>query len=104
MVSRPPSHGPESLGEPASIGLISRRLAGWNAVDWAVAIYATFVAALAVIYASTLPYWSSIVLWHTGLVVALLWMPARGAPWERARVESPWRSRTRATVRFLRYT
>ena len=37
--------------------------------------------------------------------MALLWLPPRGAPWERARVgEPPWRSRTRAVFRFLRYT
>ncbi len=69
------------------------------------AIYATFVAALAVICRSAVPQWPVIVLWHTGLVVALLWLPARGAPWERARVgESAWRSRTRVVFRFLRYT
>ena len=52
------------------------------------AIYATFVAVFAVIGASTVPQWPSIVLWHTGLVVAMLWLPPRGAAWERARVES----------------
>jgi len=86
-------------------GLISRRLVCWNPVDWATAIYATFVAALAVIYASAVPHWSFIVLWHTGLVVALVWLPPHGAPWEHARLgEPPWRARTREVFRFLRYT
>jgi len=85
--------------------LIPRQLVCWNPVDWATAIYATFVAALAVIYASAVPHWSFIVLWHTGLVVALLWLPPRGAPWEHARLgEPPWRARTREVFRFLRYT
>jgi len=79
--------------------------ARWIVVDWATAIYAIFVAVLAVVRAPAVPEWPYLVLAHGVLVVAMLLLPERGAAWERARPgEAPWRRRLRAGGRFLRYT
>jgi membrane-associated phospholipid phosphatase len=74
-------------------------------VDWTVALYATFVAVLAVACASAIPQWPYLLVAHSALVGALLWLPARGADWERIRpTDSHLLAATRAVARFLRYT
>ena len=80
------------------------RPASWIALDWAVALYATFVAVLAVVCAPAIPQWPYIVGLHAVLVGAMIWMPARGSAWEHVRPEPRWLGHTRATARFLRYT
>jgi membrane-associated phospholipid phosphatase len=79
-------------------------LGSWIAVDWAVALYAAFVAVLAVVCAPAIPQWPYLLIAHAALVAALVRMPARGAAWENARPEPLWLARTRAVARFLRYT
>lgn len=75
----------------------------WTALDWAVVLYATFVALVAVVWA--VPQWPYILVGHAALIIALLLLPPRGAAWEEPCVdESPWRSSARRTVRFFRYT
>ena len=84
---------------------IAARLASWIAVDWAVVIYAAFVAILAMTRARGILQWQSIVIGHGALAGALLLLPARGAPWERPRPgDSRWLAHMRAVARFLRYT
>jgi len=75
------------------------------AVDWALALYAVFVALVAVIWAAQIPEWRFIVLAHGALLVFLLALPGRGAAWERIHPkDSAWMARVRAVARFLRYT
>jgi len=77
----------------------------WIPVDWAVALYATFVAVLAVVCRSAIPQWPYILLAHGGLVAAMLHLPPRGTDWEQPRESDPrWLSRARVVARFLRYT
>jgi hypothetical protein len=84
---------------------IAARLASWIAVDLAVVIYAAFVAILAMTRARGIPQWPSLVIGHGALAGALLWLPARGAQWERPRPgDSRWLAYMRAVARFLRYT
>ncbi len=80
------------------------RLSSWIAVDWAVATYALGVALLALLCAGTISQWPLLVIGHGALLVALLLMPSRGAPWEYSRAEAPsWRCGARRVGRFLRY-
>ena len=51
------------------------------ALDWAVVLYAMFVALVAVVWA--VPQWPYILTGHAALVIGLLWLPARGAAWEK---------------------
>ena len=82
----------------------STRLSSWIAVDWAVAIYALGVAVLALLCAGTISQWPLLVIGHGALLVALLLMPSRGAPWEYSRAEAPsWLGGTRRVGRLLRY-
>ena len=75
----------------------------WTALDWAVVLYAMFVALVAVVWA--VPRWPYILAGHAALVIGLLLLPPRGAAWEEPRPdESRWRSSARSTLRFLRYT
>ena len=81
----------------------SARTASWMAVDWAVAIYATLVALVAVVW--TVPRWPYIVGGHAALLAGLLSLPPRGARWEPPRAaDSRWRALARSVARFLRYT
>jgi membrane-associated phospholipid phosphatase len=85
--------------------VITERVSSWIAVDWAVAVYSLFVAALSLVFARTIPQWPMLVIGHTALVAALLPLPARGAPWEQLRSDdSSWLSGARRVGRFLRYT
>jgi len=90
----------------ASLGVrVVCRIDSWIAVDWAVALYATFVAILAVVRASAIPKWTHILAAHTLLVAALVWLPPRGAAWERPdRGDERLAAWARAAARFLRYT
>ena len=82
---------------------VAARAVSWTALDWAVVLYAIFVALVAVAWA--VPKWPYILAGHTALVVAILFLPPRGAAWEEPGLdESPWRSSARRTVRFFRYT
>jgi membrane-associated phospholipid phosphatase len=82
---------------------VAARAVSWTALDWAVVLYAIFVALVAVVWA--VPKWPHILAGHAALVVALLFLPSRGAAWEEPGLnESPWRSSVRRTVRFFRYT
>ena len=82
---------------------VAARAVSWTALDWAVVLYAIFVALVAVAWA--VPKWPYILAGHAALVVALLFLPPRGAAWEEPVLdESPWRSSARRTVRFFRYT
>lgn len=88
---------------PAELDRESVRAGSWIAVDWAVAIYATFVALVVVAWA--VPRWPYILAGHTALLAGLLSLPPRGAAWERPRAaDSRWHSWARSVARFLRYT
>jgi membrane-associated phospholipid phosphatase len=85
--------------------LIAHRASSWIAVDWAVATYSLFVAALSLVFARNVPQWPVLAVGHAGLVVVLLLLPVRGAPWEKLRPDdSPWLGGARRVGRFLRYT
>ena len=78
---------------------------GWAAVDWVVAGYATFVAALVVLRAEHVPLAPYVAIAHATLVVAMALLPPRGAAWETARAsDRPGMRRLRTIARFLRYT
>lgn len=79
-------------------------VAAWNTVDRIVAIYAIYVALVAVIWAPAVPAWPGIVLAHGALLVFLWLLPVRGSAWEEPRAEPVWLAGARATARFLRYT
>ena len=82
---------------------VATRALSWTALDWAVVLYATFVALVAVVWA--VPQWPYILTGHAALVIGVLSLPPRGAAWEERRAgESRWRSSARRTVRFFRYT
>ena len=82
---------------------VAARAVSWTALDWAVVLYAIFVALVAVAWA--VPKWPYILAGHAALVIAILFLPPRGAAWEEPGLnESPWRSSARRTVRFFRYT
>jgi hypothetical protein len=84
---------------------IAERLASWNVLDWALALYVIVVAMVAVVWSAGIPRWLSIVVAHGALLGAMLLLPARGAPWEVKRPsDSLWMARTRELVRFLRFT
>ncbi len=84
-------------------GRVAAHAVSWTALDWAVVLYATFVALVAVIWA--VPRWPYILTGHAALVIGLLWLPPRGAAWEEpCPDESRWLSSARLTLRFLRYT
>ena len=85
--------------------VLTARFEAWNAVDWAIAIYATYVAVVAVVFRETVAQWPFLLVGHAALVMALLLMPPRGAAWEQTRADDPaWRAWLRRTARFLRYT
>ena len=89
----------------SAAGVVTAQLAAWNAVDWILALYVTFVALVAVIWASTIPSWPYIVVGHGVLLAAIVSLPARGSAWESPRPADPRLvASTRAAVRFLRYT
>jgi len=82
---------------------IAGRAASWMAIDWAVVLYVTFVAAVA--FTWSVPRWQYILTAHVALIVALLLVPPRGAAWEEEQEsDSPWLASARRTARFLRYT
>jgi len=82
---------------------IAARTASWMAIDWAVVLYVSFVALVAVWW--TVPRWPLILAAHVALIAGLLALPARGAAWEQRRPDEPlWLSSARRSVRFLRYT
>ena len=85
--------------------VLTARFEVWTAVDWAIALYATYVAVVAVVFRETVAQWPSLLVWHAALVIALLLMPPRGAAWEQTSADDPaWRTWLRLTARFLRYT
>jgi membrane-associated phospholipid phosphatase len=85
--------------------VIANRSSSWIAVDWAVATYSLYVAAVALVFARNIPQWPLLVVGHTALVVALLLLPPRGAKWEQLRSDgSTWLGGARRVGRFLRYT
>ena len=87
------------------VPVLTARFEAWNSVDWAVAIYATYVAVVAVVFRETVAQWPFLLVGHAALVTALLLMPPRGAAWESPRADDPaWRAWLRAAARFLRYT
>ena len=59
---------------------VAARAASWTALDWAVVLYAMFVALVAVVWA--VPRWPYILTGHAALVIGLLLLPPRGAAWE----------------------
>ena len=92
-------------GHARGAGAHSRIRGAWSAVDWAVAIYATYVAVVAVVFRETVAQWPFLLVGHAALVMALLLMPPRGAAWEQPCAGDPaWRAWLRAAARFLRYT
>jgi len=95
----------DRLTAPFGVQATTGRVARWLAVDWAVALYAVFVAVVDVTWSSSIPKWAHILVSHGLLVAALVMLPPRGAQWERPQPEDPrWLTNARATVRFLRYT
>lgn len=81
------------------------RIDSWLAVDWAVALYAIFVAILVISRTSSVPKWPHILFAHALLVTVLIWLPARSAAWERPRPDERRLARwARGAARFLRYT
>ena len=105
---------PNSLGDasvPAYVAVraaddrrdVATRAVSWTALDWAVVLYAMFVALVAVVWA--VPLWPYILAGHAALIIALRSLPPRGAAWEEPCPDEPrWRSSARRTARFLRYT
>jgi len=80
-------------------------LFGWAAVDWVVAGYAAFVAALVLVRAEHVPLAPYVAIAHATLVVAMALLPPRGAAWEAPRAsDRPGMRRARTIARFLRYT
>ena len=59
---------------------VAARAVSWTALDWAVVLYAMFVALVAVVWA--VPQWPYILTGHAALVIGLLLLPPRGAAWE----------------------
>jgi len=100
------SHISRTTGAAApQVPVLTARFEAWNSVDWAVAIYATYVAVVAVVFRETVAQWPFLLVGHAALVTALLLMPPRGAAWESPRADDPaWRAWLRAAARFLRYT
>jgi membrane-associated phospholipid phosphatase len=87
----------------AQRGRVAARAGSWIALDWAVVLYAVFVALVAII--CRVPRWPYILTGHAAIVIGLLWLPPRGAAWEEPSPdESWWLSSARLTLRFLRYT
>jgi len=84
-------------------GRVAARAAPWVALDWAMAIYVTYVAFVAVVWA--VPRWPYLLGGHAALILGLLLLPARDAAWEKPHpADSRWRSSARSVARFLRYT
>jgi membrane-associated phospholipid phosphatase len=82
---------------------VTARVASWMALDWALAIYVSFVAIVAVVWG--VPRWTYILGGHATLILGLLLLPPRGAAWEQpGPADSHWRSSSRSIARFLRYT
>jgi hypothetical protein len=76
----------------------------WNLVDWAVAVYATYVAIIILVGHGSIPEWLPLFLLHVAFLVGLWFLPARGATWELPIPDEPqWRVATREVVRFVRY-
>jgi membrane-associated phospholipid phosphatase len=84
-------------------GRVAAPASTWMALDWALALYVTYVGFVAVGWA--VPYWPYVLGGHAALVVTLLLLPPRGAAWEQSRPsDSRWLSSARSVARFLRYT
>jgi membrane-associated phospholipid phosphatase len=82
---------------------LAARTASWMAIDWAVVLYVSFVAVVAVWW--TVPRWPYIFAAHVAVIVGLLSLPPRGAAWEQPRADdSAVLAWARRTTRFLRYT
>jgi membrane-associated phospholipid phosphatase len=82
---------------------VTARAASWMALDWALAVYVTFVATVAVVCGA--PRSSYILGGHVAIILGLLLLPPRGAAWEQpGAADSRWRSSARSIARFLRYT
>ena len=83
--------------------VLTARFEVWTAVDWAIALYATYVAVVAVLFRETVAQWPSLLVWHAALVIALLLMPPRGAAWEQPRAADPaWRALAAGRRELLR--
>ena len=94
-----------TVGAAQEVPVLIARLEGWIAVDWAIAMYASYVAVVALVFRETVAQWPLLLVCHAALVLALLVMPPRGAAWEQIRADDPaWRTWLRRTSRFLRYT
>ena len=77
--------------------VLTARFEAWTAVDWAIAVYATYVAVVAVVFRETVAQWPSLLVWHAALVLALLLLPPRGAAWEQTRARRPCLAHVAAT-------
>jgi hypothetical protein len=73
-------------------------------VDRIVTAYAVWIAALVVVLRENVPAWPEIAGFHAVVVLSILVLPSRGAPWEIDRPEPWWKRNLRKTARFLRYT
>jgi len=90
---------------PNDAGVVAAGGMPWLVVDWVVALYVVFVAAVVLIWSAAIPRRGSIVLAHGTVLAVLLLLPPRGAAWEQVRREdSPWLTHLRGAARFLRYT
>ena len=50
---------------------LTARFEAWTALDWAIAIYATYVALVAVLFRETVAQWPFLLMGHAALVMAL---------------------------------
>ena len=50
--------------------MVTRRSEAWTAIDWAIAIYAAYVAVVAVVFRETVAHWPFLVVGHAVLLVA----------------------------------
>lgn len=98
--------GPGARGAPEQGNWrFTNRLAAWNALDWVLAAYVSYVAAVVMVWADRIPEGRLLVAGHAAILAAMLLLPPRGAAWETRRAGDPrWRSMGRAALRFLRYT
>ena len=69
------------MGRP----VVDRWRRRWVPVDWIVAVYTTWMALLIAWFSAHVDVWTRRATIHVTLVVVLLIIPLRGAPWEARR-------------------
>ncbi len=80
------------------MSVVDRLRQRWVPVDWIVAAYTTWMGLLIAWFSAHVDIWARLITIHITLVVVLLIIPPRGAPWEARRWPHVWR---RAIFQFL---